>query len=112
MPNPNNKFLIWLNFQVFPFSYKYWKVKRDKVYYRLKEDLRVDWINAQNTIFSQMLIPIFLIFIVMFLDKVINLNLGSIILLVLSLYLIGIIFRTMKFYDKYTDEKFLELSKF
>ncbi len=65
------------------------------------------WLNSQISIFSGMYIPFIILGLGIFL-KILN---GPWWWQGFIVYLISLIFISMKYQDKYTDEKYLEMSK-
>lgn len=106
------KIFIFINNSVL-FSYSIWKNPKEEIYKELKSDLKKDWITAQNAIFSGMIVP-FIIFMIMiswdfFKDSTPQTR--SLPMFIFIGYIIWYYLRSQKFFDKYTDEKFIELSK-
>ena len=115
-----SKNLVKFN-NTFLYSYKIWKKDQDTVYNKIDDDLKPSWISIQHNIYSSMHMPIIifmlsLIFIInsdiLKADKFMYLRFGVYFLVYLFLGA-GLLFiiRLNGFYDRYADEKYIELSK-
>ena len=106
------KILKWLNNNVLPLNYNYWKEGKDSIYNLISEKYKSNWLSCQNQINSYNL-PLFIFLvssIFVLLTKSDN-NVGIIFLSVLIIWIILYIDRNNNLLDRYVDEKFLELSK-
>ena len=116
-----NLILKWMNNKLFPISYKLWKENQDEIYIQLRDDLKIPWLSTQHTIHSGMNLPLLFLFITLFfilLDEPSSLGFSHFYVVLFYVVMFVIItfalFQTIllnNYYDRYTDEKFLELSK-
>lgn len=106
------------NKYILSYSYTEWKVERDLVYYKLDNSLRKDWLSTQHSL-QGAIIPSFLsILAIIFsigLLFVQDLPHTSLILVCILAIYFAWVFTNITLYfiwsDKYTDEKYLEMSK-
>lgn len=105
------KFLNWLN-NIFFISYPLWKKDYDRIYYKIKLDLREGWLSSINSNFSSH-IPIRILILSFMLILWIESGLVFIFYLFVAT-LVGFGYQSSK-WDKYThkyiSEKYLEMSK-
>ena len=101
----------------FLIRYSWWKVSNDETYYKINSSLRMDWVNAQFTQSSMSEINILLPFIIFFFTILLNLSFLLNSFIIYTFFIVGIFLflfllcRVASFYDKYIDEKYLELSR-
>lgn len=107
--------------KILPISYNLWKKDQDKMFNQLNTpSLKRGWLSTQYSIYSSgipifiFLSTIFLIFYIEFMKSSISLGIKITIVTlypIFSLYAILFIILNIKNYDKYIDEKYLEMSK-
>ncbi len=102
------RILKWLNNNFLPISYNLWKEDKDKIYFKINENLKPAWLNSQISIFSGMWMPIIIFFLGFFF---VNAQNRSTAFWIFILYFIIMMFLNIKNNDLYLDEKYLNLSK-
>jgi hypothetical protein len=102
-----HKILKWLNWNILPLSYKLWKESKDDVYNKIANKYKINWLDTQLDIISNMTFPFF-IGIIGFLLSIYN---GGWFIAFMTAYLTLFIIIQFQYNDKYTDEKYILLSK-
>ncbi len=124
MFNNIKKTLIWLNNNLLPISYRIWKEEQDKTCSKIKKDLRPLWMSSQYHGFLSV-IPPMTIFLAMFGLSLLSLGFqidilksylqkdGLIFILfgIILLFYFLVTYLFIRFYERYNNEKFIELSQ-
>jgi len=106
-----NKLLIWLNDNILPISYKLWKEDQDETYVKIAEDLKQGWVDVQISIYSGLIIPLIIFILGLIAIDNPSSKFGVIVRVILIIYILVVIFLVNHHYDKYTDEKYLDMSE-
>jgi len=100
-----------------PFSYELFKENYDKIYNQLTENIKFSWLSSQHSSlngfipFSAFMITFICTIFLNFFDFPKYSNIILSFLMFLFFYVIALVGLNIFHWDKYVDEKFLELSK-
>ncbi|MDO8623558.1 MAG: hypothetical protein Q7R52_04900 [archaeon] len=121
------KFFIWLNNNLLPFNYSLWEKDKDEIYYKIRKDLRPNWLASQINLSHSSIIPLAIFVVTIVFSLLSNLTFlvmnGTILppiffnkwIMLSFIFFVLIILINVAFinqwWDKYNDKKYIELSK-